>query len=106
MAAAVVPSSPLAAAVTRHWGVCVTGRRQFGLGPARLASRFLNPKTKSRLDTMAVAKMDRKVERELQRIAKAKKLKQKREALLAFYQKSAVLSKNFIHEMSYGKLTK
>ena len=105
MAAAVVPSSLLAAAVTRHW-VCVTGRRQFGVGPARLASRFLNPKTKSRLDTMAVAKMDRKVERELQRIAKAKKLKQKREALLAFYQKSAVLSKNFIHEMSYGKLTR
>lgn len=78
--------------------------RSFSSSAGLAASRYLKPDTGSKRAARVVSVVDQRVESELKRIEKEKLRQKRRNALLSFYKKSAVVNKNFKRDLAQGKI--
>jgi len=80
--------------------VCRSCERYFSTSPVSQSSRYLKGQTAVNRAAMTVKQLDIGVERELKRIERLRKKKEKKDVLQSFYARSAVINKKFISDVA------
>jgi len=84
-------------------GLCGRLQSKVGVpGTRGMSSRFLKESTALKRQAQVVKQMDVSVERELKRLEKMKRSKEKKNLILEFHKKSVVLNQSFKMDLGLG----